>query len=67
MSDTDRKRIQDLLCRLEQLEAKRPAPEEEPIRQVALQAIVDEISQLARQDGLAVYRNGITLDVVILA
>jgi hypothetical protein len=53
--------------RLKILEAERPPPEETAIRQVAQQAIVDEISRLVRKDWLSVYRNGDTLDVVSLA
>ena len=67
MSETDKKRVIDLLRRLETLQAARPAPGEEAIREVAQQAIVDEISQLVRRDWLSVYRNGDTLDVVSLA
>ena len=66
MSDSEKKRILDLLLRLEQLEATPPRVEEKSIRQVAELAIVDEISRLIRQDWLAVYRNGASLDVVSL-
>ena len=66
MSESEKKRILDLLARLEQLEATPPPVEERSIRQVAEQAIVDEISRLIRRDWLAVYRNGSTLDVVSL-
>jgi len=66
MSECEKKRILDLLSRLEQLEASPPPAEELSIRQLAEQAIVDEISRLIRRDWLAVYRNGSTLDVVSL-
>ena len=55
------------MMRLKILEAERPPPEEIAIRQVAHQAIVDEISRLVRRDWLSVYRNGDSLDVVSLA
>jgi len=67
VKEADKNRVQDLLCKLERLETQRPAPEETAIHAVAQQAIVEEISQLVRQDWLAVYRNGGTLDAVSLA
>ncbi len=67
MSEIEKQRVLDLLMRLKILEAERPPPEETAIRQVAQQAIVDEISRLVRKDWLSVYRNGDTLDVVSLA
>ena len=67
MKEVDRKRVQDLLQRLERLETKCPAPEETAIHAVAQQAIVDEIGKLVRQDWLSVYRSGGNLDVVSFA
>ena len=67
MKEVDKKRVQDLLRRLERLETQRPTPEESAIHAVAQQAIVDEISKLVRQDWLSVYRNGGTLDAVSFA
>ena len=63
MRETEQQRVLD---RLQRLEANDPAPEEKAIHAVATQAIVDEISRLVRQDWLAVYRNGNSLDVVSL-
>jgi hypothetical protein len=67
VSEIEKQRVLDLLTRLKILEAERPPPEEIAIRQIAHQAIVDEISRLVRRDWLSVYRNGDTLDVVSLA
>ncbi len=67
MTETEKNRVLDLLRRLEILEAEQPPPEERAIREVAQDAIVDEISRLVRRDWLSVYRNGGTIDVVSLA
>jgi nitrogen-specific signal transduction histidine kinase len=67
MKEVDKKRVQDLLQRLERLETQRPTPEKSAIHAVAQQAIVEEISKLVRQDWLAVYRSGGTLDAVSFA
>lgn len=56
MTPRDKQRIVDLLRRLEALESRRPTPEEASILAVAREAIVDELSRLARGDGLQVYR-----------
>ncbi len=66
MKEVDKKRVQDLLRRLERLETQCPAPEQSAIHAVAQQAIVEEISKLVRQDWLAVYRSGGTLSAVSL-
>ena len=50
MKPSDVLRIQELLQRLETLEATRPTPEEAPIVAVAQNAIVDELTRLTRQD-----------------
>lgn len=67
MRPRDEKRIRELLGRLEQLEAKRPLPEEAAIVAVARNAIVDEMTRVLREDWLAVYRKGDTLDAISLA
>ena len=67
MTEIDKKRVLDLLRRLEALEAEQSPPEELAIRQVARHAIEEEISKLVRRDWLSVYRNGGTIDVVSLA
>jgi hypothetical protein len=66
MKEVDKKRVQDLLQRLERLETQCPAPEQSAIHAVAQQAIVEEISKLVRQDWLAIYRSGGTLGAVSL-
>lgn len=67
MTFKQRDRIHELLRRLEQLESTEPRPEEAAVLEVAKQAIVDELSRVAREDWLAVYRNGNSLDAVSLA
>ena len=64
MKPSDQLRIRELLQRLETLEATRPTPEEAPIVAVAQNAIVDELTRLTRQDWLAVYRKGNSLDAI---
>lgn len=64
MRPSDELRIQELLQRLETLEATRPTPEEAPIVAVAHNAIVDELTRLTRQNWLAVYRKGNSLDAI---
>jgi hypothetical protein len=56
MNPRDKQRIIELLRRLEAIEARVPAPEEASIVAIARNAIVDELSRLARGDGLQVYR-----------
>jgi len=67
MKEVDKKRVHDLLRRLERLETQRPAPEESAIHAVAQRAIAEEISRLVQQDWLTVYRSGGNLDVVSFA
>ena len=64
MKPSDELRIRELLQRLETLDAVRPRPEEAPILAVARNAIVDELTRVARQDYLAVYRKGNNLDAI---
>ena len=64
MRPSDKERILELLQRLEHLEARQPRPEEAPIVAVARNAIVDEMTTIWRQDWLAVYRKGDSLDAV---
>ena len=67
MRPGDERRIRELLQRLERLDSRKPAPEEEAIVAVARDAIVEEMTRLLRQDWLAVYRKGGTLDAISLA
>jgi hypothetical protein len=64
MNPSDKKKIHELMERLEHLEAKQPRPEEAAIVAVAREALVDEMTRLWRQDWLAVYRKGDNLDAV---
>ena len=64
MKPSDQLRIRELLQRLETLEITQPTPEEAPIVAVAQNAIVDELTRLTRQDWLAVYRKGNSLDAI---
>ena len=64
MKPSDQLRIRELLQRLETLETTQPTPEEAPIVAVAQNAIVDELTRLTRQDWLAVYRKGNSLDAI---
>jgi hypothetical protein len=64
--ELDKTRVMDLMRHLQRLDQEPPAPEGESIRQVARQAIFDEIGRLVQRDWLAVYRNGDLLDVVSL-
>ena len=64
MRPSDELRIHELLQRLETLEATQPTPERTSIVAVAHNAIVDELTRLARQDWLAVYRKGNSLDAI---
>ena len=66
MRESNRQRVLDLLHQLQGLGATEPAPSEQAIHDVAARALVDEISQLIRQDWLSVYRNGDSLDAVCL-
>ncbi len=65
MSNADKRKVQDLLQRLAQLERLCPAPEEAAILSVARQALEDEIQKLT-YGSLAVYRNGDNLDAISL-
>ena len=67
MRPRDERRIRELLQRLECLDSRDPGPEEEAIVAVARNAIVDEMTRVLRQDWLAVYRKGGTLDAISLA
>ncbi len=64
MRPSDKSKILELLQRLERLEARQPRPEEASIVAVARNALVDEMTKLCRQDWLAVYRKGDTLDAI---
>ena len=64
MRPSDKRKIRELLQRLERLEARQPRPEEAPIVAVARNALVDEMTKLCREDWLAVYRKGNSLDAV---
>lgn len=64
MRPSDELRIRELLQRLATLEATQPTPEQASIVAVAHNAIVDELTRLARQDWLAVYRKGNSLDAI---
>ena len=50
----------------EMLEAKEPTPAEAAIVAVARSAIIDEMTRLLREDWLAVYRSGKTLNAISL-
>ena len=67
MRPRDEHRIRELLQRLECLDSRNPGPEEVAIIAVARNAIVDEMTRVLRQDWLAVYRKGGTLDAISLA
>ena len=66
--------IRELLDRLERLETEMASSNElsprdvlcRPIRAVARDAIVDELSRLVREDWLSVYRRGDTIDAISL-
>ena len=60
-------KVDALLERLDTLEAATPAPEQKAIFEVSRQAIMEELTRLLREDGLAVYRSGGNLDAVSMA
>lgn len=61
------KTIADLLDRLDALESRTPSPDQAPIHAVARQALIDELSRVAHEDWLAVYRSGDSIDAVSYA
>jgi len=60
-------KVDELLKRLDTLEAAKPAPEQKAIFEVARTAIMDELTRLLREGGLAVYRSGRNLDAISMA
>ena len=66
--------IRELLDRLERLEtemasSKGLSPRDvlcQPLRAVARVAIIDELSRIAREDWLSVYRHGNSIDAISL-
>ncbi|MHC5066336.1 MAG: hypothetical protein ACYTG5_20455 [Planctomycetota bacterium] len=60
-------KVDELLKRLDRLEATKPSPEQKAIFEVARQAIMDELTRLLREEGLAVYSSGGNLDAISLA
>lgn len=57
-------KIRELLRRLDDLEARRSAPEDAALIAAARETIFDELGRLAQAEGLAVYQRGETLDAV---
>jgi hypothetical protein len=66
MSLRDQNRIRELLRHLEELDTRRPSPSEASIYQIARDAIIDELTRLARSDSLALYRQGKSLQAIVL-
>lgn len=57
MTESDKKRLTDLLSRLNQLEELGPPAVDRRIHEMAREAIQSEISRLVRDPWLSVYRN----------
>ncbi len=59
-------KVDELLKRLDLLEATKPTAEQQAIFEVARQAIMDDLTRLLREGGLAVYSSGKNLDAISL-
>ena len=64
MSPANANRVQELLQHLDTLETRRTQPHEASVIAVAREAIFEELTKLARAEGLVIYRRGETLDAV---
>lgn len=67
MRQSDRKRVRELLRRLDELERHEPGPHETAIRAIARDAIVDELARLSRDSWLRIDRRGDGLDAVSMS